>query len=171
MCLLFLLVPMSMTTTNMLMAYHLHNCSDLSFLRGLQCPRESLGISKMLNGLKFRLSVWHLQKCNELTSIMTAESLYAAHLDETLLSKSLSDQALHLESALFLANAQLAVAKLEKSSYQSAYEEAARQLSFTEAEVGLMQTRLTAKQSELEVRLVWLQCVHAGGRVYASRVD
>ena len=124
----------------------------------------------MLKGLKFRLSVWHLQKYNKSTSIMTAESLYAAHVDETLLSKSLSDQALHLESALFLANAQLAVAKLEKSSYQSAFEEAARQLSFTEAEVRLMQTQVTAKQSELEVRLVWLQSVCAGGRGYASRL-
>lgn len=68
-----------------------------------------------------------------------------------MLTKQLSDQVLHLESALFLANAQLAVAKLEKSSYQSAFEEAARQLSFNEAEVGLMQAQLTAKQSELEV--------------------
>ena len=66
-------------------------------------------------------------------------------------TKQLSDQILHLESQLFLANAQLAVARLEKSSYQSAFEEAARQLSFNEAEVGLMQTQLTAKQSDLEV--------------------
>ena len=68
-----------------------------------------------------------------------------------MLTKQLSDQVLHLESQLFLANAQLAVARLEKSSYQSAFEEAARQLSFNEAEVSLMQNRLSAKQSELEV--------------------
>ena len=87
-------------------------------------------------------------------------SLFAAHVDEIMLTKQLSDQVLHLESALFLANAQLAVAKMEKSSYLSAFEEAAQQLSFNEAEVGLMQAQLRAKQSELEVsyQSVMLNC-------------
>ena len=76
----------------------------------------------------------------------------AAHADKSKLTKQVSDQVLHLESQLFLANAQLSVARLENSSYQSAFEEAARQLSFKKAEVGLMQTQLTAKQSDLEVR-------------------
>ena len=85
----------------------------------------------------------HVQFCNLLVC--------AAHVDKIMLTRQLSDQVLHLESQLFLANAQLTVAKLEKSSYQSAFEEAARQLSFHEAEASHMQKQLAAKQSEVEV--------------------
>lgn len=67
------------------------------------------------------------------------------------MTKHLTDQIQHLENALHLTNAQLAVAQLEKQSYQSAFEEATRQLSFNEEVLGRLQATPTFKESELEV--------------------
>lgn len=78
----------------------------------------------------------------------------AAQADAATLNKQLIDQVTHLGSAIYAANAQIVVARQERASYHSAFEEATKQLSASEAEANRITARLVSKEAELQVRLI-----------------
>ena len=83
----------------------------------------------------------------------------AAEAEEAALVRQLSERCLHLESALQVSNAQLAVASLEKRSLQAAFDDATQQLTARETDAVLMGAQLATQEADLQVRL--------GFRVYS----
>ena len=66
--------------------------------------------------------------------------------------RQLSERCLHLESALQVSNAQLAVASLEKRSLQAAFDDATQQLTARETDAVLMGAQLATQEADLQVR-------------------